>query len=303
MADPYEVLGLSRTAKQDEIRKAYRRLAKKNHPDLHPGDKAAEARFKEIATAYGIVGDEKKRARFDNGDIDASGTEVPQPQEREFYRQHAEAQSGSRYGSQWNGPGQTESDLFAELFGAQGRRADMRGADVNYTLAIDFLEAINGAKKRVVMADGRTLDITIPAGLKDGQTLRLRGQGQPGLGSGPPGDTLVEIHVRSHPVFRRDGRDIRSDLPITLGEAMAGAKVPVETVSGSVSLGIPKGSNTGTILRLRGRGVPASTGTGDHFVELKVVLPASPDNAFVEVVTAWEAAHPYDPRKAVGAQP
>jgi DnaJ-class molecular chaperone len=302
MADPYEVLGVSRAAKHDEVRKAYRRLAKKNHPDLHPGDKSAETRFKEVATAYGIVGDEKKRARFDLGEIDASGTDVPQQPQRGSYRQHAEAASGSRYGAEWSGPGQTESDLLAELFGAQGRRADRRGADVHYTLAADFLEAVNGAKKRVSMADGRTLDITIPTGLADGQTLRLRGQGLPGLGSGPPGDTLVEIHVTPHPVFRRDGRDIRSIVPVTLGEALAGGKVPVETVSGAISVSVPKGSSTGTVLRLRGRGVPLPAGAGDHLVELKVVLPASPDDELVQVVTAWEARHPYDPRKSEGAR-
>jgi DnaJ-class molecular chaperone len=302
MADPYQTLGVSREATQDEIRKAYRRLAKKNHPDLNPGDKGAEARFKEIASAYDIVGDEKKRARFDKGEIDASGAERQQP-EREFYRQHAEAGPGFKYERRWEGTGpEDQEDLFAEIFGRRGTRTTARGPDLGYTMSVEFIEAINGAKKRVVMADGKALDITIPAGLKDGQTLRLRGQGQPGFGGGEPGDALVEIHVKPHPIFRREGNNIRSTLPVTPGEALAGAKVRVETVSGPVELGIPKGSNTGRILRLRGKGVPSTAAKGDHLVELQVVLPDRPDDELVRCVTEWETKHPYDPRKSQGAQ-
>ena len=176
MADPYATLGVSRTATQAEIRKAYLRLAKKNHPDLHPGDKAAEERFKNIASAYDIVGDEKKRLRFDSGEIDASGAERPPPQaEREFYRQHAKGPSGFKYDRQWGGNGAgDDSDVFADLFSSLRQRADERGDDINYTFAIGFLDAINGAKKRVVMADGKTLNITIPPGLKDGQSISRR---------------------------------------------------------------------------------------------------------------------------------
>lgn len=302
MADPYQLLGVSREATQDDIRKAYRRLAKNNHPDLHPGDKGAEARFKEIASAYDIVGDEKKRVRFDSGEIDASGTERSQPPEREFYRQHAEAPQGFKYERRSNGTGHDDSDLFAELFGARSQRAKARGPDVSYTFAVEFTEAINGAKKRVVMADGKTLNVTIPAGLKDGQTLRLRGQGHPGFGGAEPGDTLVEIHVKPHPIFRREGNNIRSMLPVTIGEAMAGAKVQVETVTGPVQLVVPNGSNTGTVLRLRGKGVLSKGVTGDHLIELQVFLPDQPDNVLVQSITEWEAKHAYDPRKKQGAQ-
>lgn len=301
MADPYQTLGVTREATQDEIRKAYRRLAKENHPDLNPGDKGAEARFKEIASAYDVVGDEKKRARYDSGEIDASGVERQQP-EREFYRQHAEAGPGTRYERSWSGTGPDDADLFAELFGARGARTKATGPDLHYTFSVEFTEAANGAKKRVVMADGKTLDITIPAGLRDGQTLRLRGQGQPGLGGGEPGDALVEIHVKPHTIFRRDGNNIRSALPVTPGEALAGAKVRVATVSGPVEVTVPKGSNTGTTLRLRGRGVPSSDGKGDHFVELQVVLPDHPDDELIRCVTEWEAKHPYDPRTKQEAQ-
>lgn len=301
MADPYEALGVARAATQDDIRKAYRRLAKKNHPDLHPGDKAAEARFKEIASAYDIVGDDKKRARFDSGEIDASGAERSQQPERESYRQHAETQPGFKYARNWNGSGLEDGDLFAELFGAR-QRTSARGPDVNYTFTVEFIEAINGAKRRVVMGDGKTLDITIPPGLKDGQTLRLRGQGQQGFGGAEPGDVLVEIHINPHPVFRREGNDIRSTLPVTLSEALAGAKVPVSTVTGDVQLTVPKASNTGAILRLRGKGVPSKAGNGDHFVELKVILPDQPDDELVQFITEWESKHPYDPRKRQGAR-
>jgi len=305
MADPYQTLGVTREATQDEIRKAYRRLAKKNHPDLNPGDKGAEARFKEIASAYDIIGDEKKRARFDAGEIDASGAERQQP-EREFYRQHAEAGPGFKYERRWEGGGpDDQEDLFAEIFGRRGAgaRVKAKGPDIAYTMSVEFTEAVNGAKKRVVMADGKALDISIPAGLKDGQTLRLRGQGQPGFGGGEAGDALVEIHVVPHPIFRREGNNILATLPVTPGEALAGAKVRVETVSGTVEVAVPKGSNTGRVLRLRGKGVPSPGGNGDQLVELRVVLPDHPDDELVRSVTEWEAKHPYDPRKSQGAQP
>lgn len=299
MADPYKTLGVSRDASAADIRKAYRGLAKKNHPDLHPGDKGAEQRFKDIASAYGIVGDDTKRALFDSGKIDGTGAEQHQQPPRESYRQHAEAQPGFKYEQHWSGDG-ADDDLFAELFG-RSTRATSRGSDVNYTFAVEFLEAINGAKKRVVMADGRTLDITIPAGLKDGQTLRLRGQGQPGASGAEPGDVLVEIQTKPHPLFRREGNDIHSILPITLGEALGGAKVAVETVSGTVNLAVPRGSNTGSKLRLRGKGVPSKSGTGDHFVELRVILPDLPDDELIRSVVDWETTHPYEPRKGMGA--
>jgi DnaJ-class molecular chaperone len=297
MADPYEVLGITREAAQEEIRKAYRRLAKDSHPDLHPGDKGAEARFKEIASAYAILGDEKKRARFDSGEIDASGAERQQP-EREFYRQHAEAGPGFKYERRWQASGpDDEEDLFSQIFGERRAGVRARGSDLGYTMSVEFIEAVNGAKKRVTMADGKTLDIAIPAGLQDGQILRLRGQGRPGLKGGEPGDALVEVHVTPHTTFQRDGNNIRSVLPITPGEALAGATVQAPTVLGPVQLRVPKGSNTGSILRLRGRGVASSQGKGDHLVELRVVLPAHPDEELVGNLTEWEAKHPYDPRK------
>lgn len=303
MADPYKILGVSRDATQDAIREAYRALAKKNHPDLNPSDKDAEARFIEMAAAYGIIGDETKRARFDKGEIDASGApKQPQP-EREFYRQRAESGPGFKYEHSWDdaGPG-VDAELFAEIFGRRaGARAERRGPDAGYTLSIEFLEAVNGARKRVTMPDGKSLEISIPAGLKDGQILRLRGQGHPGMGGAEPGDALVEVHVKPDPHFRREGNDIHSILLVTPGEALGGAKLRVATVSGDVQLTVPKGSNTGTILRLRDKGLPAAKGKGDHFVELQVVLPKNADEELIRLVTEWEARHPSDPRTEKGA--
>jgi DnaJ-class molecular chaperone len=297
MVDPYQILGVTREATQAEIRKAYLRLAKSNHPDLHPGDKTAEARFKDVAAANDIVGDETKRARFDRGEIDASGAERVQRAARDSYRHHAESEPEFKYSQFTDAVGDNPDDLFSRLFGSHGNRAPARGADVGYTFSVEFIEAINGAKKRVVMADGKALDISIPAGLNDGQTLRLRGKGLQSHSGGPPGDALVEIHVRPHASLRRDGNDIHSIVAITPGEAMGGAKISIETATGRVALTVPKGSNAGKVLRLRGKGASSTAGKGDHFIELHVVLPEHADDEFVRSVVDWEAKHPYDPRK------
>jgi DnaJ-class molecular chaperone len=302
VADPYQTLGLTKTATEEDIRRAYRKLAKEFHPDLNPGNKEAEARFKDISAAYTLLSDPEKRKAFDAGEIDASG----QPQaERRFYREYADAGAGFRYQRPEDVGGFEEfGDIFADLFRrrAAGERQDsrstqfrMRGGDVHYSLPIDFLEAINGAKKRVDMPDGKTLDITVPAGVEDGQTLRLKGQGGPGLGGGPSGDALITVAVRPHPLFQREGRDIKSVLPITLGEALSGATVQAETVTGPVSLKIPKHSNTGRILRLRGKGVQGPV-KGDQLVELRIVMPPNPDDVLEKAVSDWEAQHPYNPR-------
>jgi DnaJ-class molecular chaperone len=302
MADPYETLGLTKTATDEDIRKAYRKLAKEHHPDLNPGNKEAEARFKDISAAYALLSDPGKRRAFDAGEIDASG----QPQaERRFYRDYAGAGAGFRYEQPEDVGGFEDfGDIFADLMrgrrGAGGRgtgeaQFQMRGGDAHYTLGVEFLEAVNGAKKRVDMPDGKTLDIAIPAGVEDRQTLRLKGQGRPGLGGGPPGDALITVTVHPHPVFRRDGGDIRSVLPITLSEALSGGTVQADTITGPVSVKIPKHSNTGRILRLRGKGVQGKV-KGDHLIELQVVLPPHPDEALEKAVSEWERQHPYNPR-------
>ncbi len=299
--DLYSILGVSRTASQEDIRKAYRKLAKENHPDLNPGDAAAEERFKKVAAAFDILGDEDKRGRYDRGEIDASGQErAPEG----GYRHYAEGRSGRTYQSRAGYADFADmGDIFSDLFGggfraAQGEPLKMRGQDVRYHLSIDFLEAVNGAKKRVTMPDGKTLDITVPAGLRDGQILRLKGKGLPGLGGGPAGDALIEVSVKPHPTFRRDGFDIRADLPISLAEAVLGGKVTVPTISGPVTMTIPKGSNTGKTLRLKGKGVarPKGQGRGDHYVTLKVVLPEPPDPELEAFVEKWTKTHAYSVR-------
>lgn len=306
MADPYKTLGVSKEASQDEIRKAYRKLAKENHPDLNPGNVEAEKRFKEISAAYDIVGDEAKRKRFDAGEIDDQGAERP---ERKFYREYAEADPGFRYSRSTHGGSSEDfddvNDIFADLFrgrGAGGEGLRIPGADVRYTLPVEFLEAVNGASKTVHMPDGKTLDIKIPAGIREGQVLRLKGQGQPGIGGAPPGDALVEVAIAPSRQFTRDGSTIRSVLPVTLSEALNGATVRAETIDGAVDVKIPKGSNSGTTMRLRGKGVQEQKGgaRGDHLLELRVMLPETTDPELAKLAADWEAAHPYDPRTKGG---
>jgi DnaJ-class molecular chaperone len=304
--DLYSILGVAKTASAADITKAYRKLAKKLHPDLNPGDKAAEEKFKNIAAAYGIVGDEEKRGRYDRGEIDASGQEVPQ---QRYYREYAGGAEGARYRST---SGYEDigafSDLFGDLFGeragagAGGRRFSMRGQDAQYRLDVDFLDAVNGTKTRITLPDGGTLDVTIPPGVTDGQVLRLRGKGNPGLGEGEPGDALIEIGVRPHPVFKREGNDIVVEVPITFDEAVLGGKVEVPTIGGRVSATVPPGANTGQTLRLKGRGIKSKGATGDQLVKLSVVLPERIDDDLKSFAEKWRDSHRYDPRRKLKEQ-
>ena len=301
MADPYATLEVERTASAAEIKKSYRRLAKKLHPDLNPGNKKVEQQFKEITAAYDLLSDPKKRARFDRGEIDAMGAERPS---RGYYRPHAEGGQGAKYQQFDFGEGAGAEDIFADLFGGRrgGRGAPkLRGADVSYVAAVDFVEAAVGARKRLTLADGKTLDVTIPAGTASGQTLRLKGQGQPGLGGGPPGDALIEIEVLPHPFFTRQGNDVHIEVPVTLPEALLGGPVTVPTIDGRVSVTVPKNSNTGSVLRLRGKGIPTpGGGHGDQIVRLKVVLPEGGDRELTEFLEGWAPNHPYDVRGRAG---
>ncbi|MGQ9368696.1 DnaJ C-terminal domain-containing protein [Azospirillum sp. ST 5-10] len=308
MSNPYDILGVSKTASADEIRKAYRKLAKKHHPDLNPGNAEAEQRFKEITAAYDLLSDADKRARFDRGEIDASGQERPQ---RHYYRDFAGGPGGARYQGAEGFAADDLEHIFADLFGSRGfagaaggRRTEARvkGGNLSLTLPLDFLDAVKGGKRRVTMPDGRTLDIDLPAGLEDGGTVRLKGQGMPGVGGGPSGDALVTVQVRPHPWFRRDGDDIRLDLPVTLGEAVLGAKVRVPTVDGAVMLSVPKGANNGTVLRLKGKGVPDPhrKTRGDQYVTVRIALPDRPDAELEAFAKSWAPAG-YDPRKAMEA--
>jgi DnaJ-class molecular chaperone len=298
-ADPYKVLGLKKDASQDEIQKVYRRLAKKLHPDLNPGNKKAEEQFKDVSAAYDLLRDPKKRARFDRGEIDASGTERPQ---QRYYRDFAE-RGGSPYSDDTGFADFAASDdILSEIFRAGGGRFNMRmrGADVHYRLELDFLDAINGGKRQITLPDGSVLDVNIPPGTRDAQVLRLRGKGRPGIRDGEPGDALIEIEVRPHRLFVRKGDDIYVDLPVSLREAVLGGKVKAPTPSGPVTMTVPKWSNTGTVLRLRGRGVPrAAGGKGDEFVTLKVMLPEKPDPELEKFVAHWRGS--YSPRQAMEA--
>jgi DnaJ-class molecular chaperone len=305
--DPYSVLGVAKTASAADITKAYRKLAKKLHPDLNPGDKAAEEKFKKVTAAYDIVGDETKRARYDRGEIDASGQEKPQ---RRYYREYAGGEDGARYRSAAGFEDIGEfSDLFGDLFGRGGAagarggaRFSMRGQDAQYRLEVDFLDAVKGTKTRITLPDGETLDVTIPAGVTDGQVLRLKGKGHPGLGEGEPGDALVEISVKPHPVFKREGDDIIVEVPITFDEAVLGGKVEVPTIGGRVFATIPVGSNTGQTLRLKGRGIRSKSGTGDQLVKLNVVMPERIDDELKDFAETWRKNHAYDPRRKLKEQ-
>ncbi|MBR0652385.1 DnaJ domain-containing protein [Roseomonas terrae] len=300
--DPYDVLGVKRDASQEDIRKAYRVLARKLHPDLNPGDKAAEDKFKAVAAANDILSDAEKRARFDRGEIDAAGNERPPQPPPGWYRDHAGG--GGPYTSDAGyADMMDDDDLLGALFGRgarQGRGGGqfrMRGGDIHARLDIEFLDAVNGGTKRVTLPDGSTVDVTIPPGTREGQMLRLRGKGSPGMGGGPAGDLMVEVSVGEHRHFTRRDDDILMDVPVSLPEAVLGGRIEVPTPAGPVMVNVPKGSNTGTVLRLRGRGVARKDGTrGDAFVTLRLVLPDAPDAALEAFAESWEAGRTQNPR-------
>lgn len=313
--DPYAALGLTKSATTEEIKKAYRKIARDHHPDLNPGSAQSEARFKAASAAYDLLKDPETRARFDRGEIDASGQEQ---QQRRYYRDFAEtADNPYRRGPDPRDFTDT-SDIFAEFmrahsgggrsgFGGQDFRGEgfsARGQDAHYALEVDFMTAVNGGKTRITLPDGQGLEVAIPRGTQDGQTIRLRGKGNPGFGGGPTGDALVTLSVRPHKLFRREGNDIILTLPITLDEAVLGAKVATPTIDGSVNLSIPKGASSGQVLRLRGRGVkPAGKKgqPGDQRVELSIVTPPRIDDDLAHFMESWRTAHRHDPRKGMTA--
>ncbi len=283
--DPYKELGVSRGASADEIKKAFRKLAKELHPDKNPGNTVADERFKRITAAFDLLGDKEKRAKFDRGEIDADG--------RDQFRGFGGGAGGARgapggnpFGQGGARPGFENIDLdelFGGMFGGGARPGGARaggfaakGQDVKATLEISLEDSISGSTRRIQFSDGRMLDVAIPKGASDGQTIRLKGQGAPGRG-GPAGDALIELKVAKHPVFTRDGADLTMDQPVALYDAVLGGKIPVRTPEGTVSMTIPAGSSSGKVLRLKGRGAFESGRRGDLLAKLMITLPDDSD--------------------------
>jgi DnaJ-class molecular chaperone len=300
--DPYQRLGVDRKATQAEIQKAYRKLAKKLHPDINPGNSKAEEQFKEVSAAYDLLNDPAKRKRFDDGEIDAQGAERPR---QRAYRDYAESGANPYTSSAGFSDFSGADDILAELLRRSGGRREayrMPGADQEYRLDIDFLDAVNGARKQITLPDGSTLDVSIPVGLRDGQTLRLRGKGQAGQGGGPAGDALIQVAVRAHQVFTRRGDDIHVEQAIALAEAVLGGKISVPTPTGVVQMTVPKWTNTGAVLRLKGKGVATQRGGhGDEYVTLKITLPETPDPRLEQLISQWATTRSDD--QPAAAQP
>ncbi len=301
MKDPYETLGVARSATDKDIKDAFKKLARKFHPDLHPGDKEAEAKFKSISAAHDLLKDKDKRRKFDAGEIDAGGAE--QPQDR-FYRDFAEGPAYTSHVAQDGFDNNEDLEEFlAKAFAGRGQRSEhafrARGQDVSYILPVAFLDAANGATRTITLPEGKTLEVTVPEGAEDRQMLRLKEQGMLGYGGGSPGDAYVELHIQSHPFFRRKDDNIHVEIPVTLREAVLGNRIEVPTIGQPVTVTVPRGSNTGTTLRLRGKGISNhKTGQRGHqLITLKVVLPTAEEPELVEFLEAWQPKTPQDPRK------
>ena len=294
--NPYDILGVKKEASEADIKSAYRRLAKKYHPDLNPGNKEADAKFKELNSANDLLSDKEKRAAFDRGEMDMQGQPRYQerPQRQQSYKDFADGPQGSRYHS---GEDFDLSDFEGLFSGLGGRRAGgfaPPSSDLHYRIELDFLEAARGAKKRVTMPDGKILDLTIPEGIEEGQQLRIRGQGRQAT---KPGDAYVEVHILPHPFFTRKGKDIAVEVPIALQESILGGKINVPTIHGPVGLTVPKGASPGLSLRLKGKGVKG----GDQYVTLRLVMPAVIDAELESAIRTWSQNHAYNPRSVMEA--
>ncbi len=309
MRNPYDVLGLSKSASAAEIKSAFRKLAKKFHPDQSKEPRAKE-RFAEVGSAYEILGDEKKRAAFDRGEIDAEGKpRAPQFEGFGFGRQPGGGGFGYDFGPGGfpPGSGSIDQDILSELFGG-ARRARAKpqqagkGEDIPVTVAVPLETVATGGSVRVVLPTGRMLDASVPAGIEEGKSIRLRGQGHPGVHGGPAGDVIVTIRYAPHPVFKAEGRDLRLDLPVTLYDAVLGGKVRMPTLGGEVEMSIAPGMSGGRVLRLRGKGLPGAGDAvaGDLLATIRIVLPNAEDSELTELMRKWRELKPYDPRSGRG---
>lgn len=295
----YTVLGVAKDAPADDIKKAYRKLARKHHPDVNPGDKAAEARFKEISAAYDVLSDPEKRKLYDEFGEDSTrlGFDPSQARAHQEWERRAQWHGGSR------SAGFDAEDLFRELYG-RGRGGGQRGwpgEDMHAELQTDFRTAALGGERELRFGDGRTLTVRIPPGVSDGGTIRLRGQGSPGTGGMPAGDLLITLRVAPDPVFRSEGADLHVDLPLTVGEAIRGAKVKVPTLDGRVTVQVPPGSQSGRVLRVRGKGIARrDRQPGDLLVHLQVVVPENGDlGRLGDAIEAIDAAYAGDVRESL----
>jgi len=283
MKDPYETLGVSSVASAETIKKAFRKLARESHPDKDPDNPWAEDEFKDISSAYELLSNPKTRSQYDRGEIDGDGSrKAPNP--------------GGR-ASSTGGRKSPFSSFFEDREANRRAGIKIHGANVDYALQVDLLEAIKGTTKYVSMTNGKRLKVNIPPGTNDGQILRLKGQGLPGFSGGKDGDAHVEITVIEDKRFKRDGDDLHIEIPITLQEAVLGSKITVPTIDGEVSVTVPAGSNSGSLLRLKGKGVTSGGERGYQYVNLKVVLPPKPDKKFKDFIRDWSADNPYDVRK------
>lgn len=301
MNDPYETLGVPRSASDAEIKAAFKQLARKHHPDLHPDDKQAEKIFKDMSAAYDLLKDKEKRRRFDAGEIDASGAERPQ---QRYYRDFSgDGPFGSHAAQDGFASNEELEEFLAKAFGGRGKRQhaayEARGMDTSYTLSISFLDAANGAERNVTLPDGSALKVRIPEGAENGQMLRLKGKGMPGFGGGPAGDAYVELRVEPHRFFERKDDNIHLEVPVTLKEAVLGARIEIPTISGVVKIKVPKGSNSGTKLRLKEKGIRnRKTGQRGHqLVVLKVVLPSGTEPELENFLENWTPRTEHDPRR------